>query len=156
MNINATLLGQMITFALFVWFTMKYVWPPIVSALEERKQTISDGLAAAEQGQKHLEEARTQREETLRVAKEDAAKFIEDARHRAAQMMEQAKADAKLEGERMMKVAQAEIAQAHQAAKDALRNEVATLALASVEKLLEANIDQAANKALLDKFVKEL
>ncbi len=156
MNINATLLGQMITFALFIWFTMKYVWPPMIAALEERKQKIADGLAAAELGQQQLVDAKTERETILTAAKEEASTFIADAKTRATHMIEEAKAQAKLEGECLMKVAYAEIAQEKQAARDVLRKEVANLALSGAEKLLEANIDAAANAALFETFVKEL
>lgn len=156
MNINVTLFGQMITFTLFVWFTMKFVWPMLTSAMDERHAKIADGLAAAEEGKRKLETAGTEVETMLREAREQASQIIDNANKRANQMIEEAKQSAKDEGQRMLGVAQGEIAQAHQLAKDQLREHVATLAIAGAEKLLRRNIDQTANDDLFSELVSEL
>lgn len=156
MNINATLIGQSITFFMFVWFCMKFVWPPIMNALAERRKQIADGLAAGERGKHELELASRRAVENLHEAKQKAAEIIAQADKRAAQLVEEAKATAKLEAERMIAGAQASIAQETVRAKEALRAQVAGLAVAGAEKILRREIDAKAHADLLDAIKNEL
>lgn len=156
MNLNATLLGQMITFALFVWFTMRYVWPPITRALAERQSKIAEGLAAADRGVHQLEMAKNKAAEQLREAKLQAAEIIELANKRGTQLIEEAKDQAKVEGQRLLTVAQAEIAREVEAAKQQLRQQVADIVLRGAESILERHIDAAANEELIAKLVNDL
>jgi F-type H+-transporting ATPase subunit b len=156
MNLNATLLGQMITFAVFVWFTMKYVWPPITKAMEEREKKIADGLAAGEKAHHDLELAKAKAIETLKEAKEQAAHIIAEANGRASHIVQEAKQAAVHEGEVMISRAEAEIAQKYNQAKEALRTETATLAVSMAEKIVERDIDAAIHKQLIDKMVTEV
>ena len=127
MNINMTLIGQSITFAIFVWFCMKFVWPPIVGALEARKKQIADGLAAADRGKHELELAAKRASETLHEAKVKASEIIAQADKRASQIVDEAKNAARVEGERMITAAKAEIEQETHRARETLRGEVAAL-----------------------------
>lgn len=156
MNINATLIGQSITFFVFVWFCMKFVWPPIMNALAERRKQIADGLAAGERGKHELELASRRAVENLHDAKQKAAEIIAQADKRAAQLVEEAKAAAKLEADRMIAGAQASIAQETVRAKEALRGQVAGLAVAGAEKILRREIDAKAHAELLDAIKNEL
>ncbi|MES2000116.1 MAG: F0F1 ATP synthase subunit B [Pseudomonadota bacterium] len=156
MNINATLLGQSITFFVFVWFCMKFVWPPIMQALGERKKQIADGLAAGERGKHELELASKRAAEHLHDAKQKAADIIAQADKRAAQLVEEAKGTAKVEGDRMIAGAQASIAQETVRAKETLRGQVAGLAVAGAEKILRREIDAKAHADLLDAIKNEL
>ncbi|BBP06065.1 F0F1 ATP synthase subunit B [Sulfuriferula plumbiphila] len=156
MNINATLIGQSITFFVFVWFCMKFVWPPIMNALAERRKQIADGLAAGERGKHELELASRRAVENLHEAKQKAAEIIAQADKRAAQLVEEAKAAAKLEAERMIAGAQASIAQETVRAREALRGQVAGLAVAGAEKILRREIDAKAHAELLDAIKNEL
>lgn len=156
MDINATLLVQMITFALFVWFTMRFVWPPISKALEDRQATITNGLAAAERGQRELELAKLRVSELLKEAKEQSASILERSNKQAAQLIEDAKNQAKAEGEKQLSLAKEQLAQEVNQAKDVLRQQVAALAVMGAEKLIEKNFDEAANQGLIDKLIQEL
>ncbi|HAN55009.1 MAG TPA: F0F1 ATP synthase subunit B [Betaproteobacteria bacterium] len=156
MNINATLLGQSITFFVFVWFCMKFVWPPIMQALGERKKQIADGLAAGERGKHELELASKRAAEHLHDAKQKAVDIIAQADKRAAQLVEEAKGTAKVEGDRMIAGAQASIAQETVRAKETLRGQVAGLAVAGAEKILRREIDAKAHADLLDAIKNEL
>lgn len=156
MGINATLIGQMITFSLFVIFTMKWVWPPLTKALKERQQKIADGLAAGERGKHELELAQHKATESLREAKLQAAHVIEQADKRAVLLIEQAKEQARLEGKRLLEVAQAEIVQAKQSAREALSREIVSIAVSGAEKILKVNIDTAANNAMVDELIAEV
>ena len=151
MNINLTLFGQMVTFAFFVWFCMKYVWPVILQAMEERQQKISDGLDAADRALHDLEEAQSKASDQMKEAKQEAASIIDQANKRAAQIVEEAKQQAVAEGDRLKAAAQAEIEQEINRAKEELRASVAGLALAGAEKVLEASVDEKSNRALVDK-----
>jgi F-type H+-transporting ATPase subunit b len=155
-GINATLIGQMVTFSLFVIFTMKWVWPPLNKALKERQQKIADGLAAAERGKHELELAQHKATDSLREAKLQAAHLIEQADKRAALLIEQAKEQARLEGKRLLEVAHGEIAQAKQSAREALRREIVSIAVSGAEKILKINIDTAANNAMIDELIAEV
>ncbi len=156
MNINLTLIGQSITFAVFVWFCMKYIWPPIVHALEVRRKTIADGLAAAERGKHEQELAAKRASETLHEAKVKAAEIIAQAEKRAVQIIEEAKAAAKAEGERQLAAAQAEIEQATYRAREQLRSQVAALVIAGAEKVLRREVDAKVHAELLEAISKEL
>ena len=156
MNINATLIGQSITFFVFVWFCMKFVWPPIMNALAERRKQIADGLAAGERGKHELELASKRAVENLHEAKQKAAEIIAQADKRAAQLVEEAKGVAKLEADRMIAGAQASIAQETVRAKEVLRGQVAGLAVAGAEKILRREIDAKAHAGLLDAIKSEL
>jgi F-type H+-transporting ATPase subunit b len=156
MNINATLVGQAIAFFLFVVFCMKYVWPPIMHALQERKKKIADGLAAAERGkhEKHLAEERAK--EILRVAKEQAGEIINRAEKRANEIIDEAKGDAREEGGRLLTAARAEINQEINRAKEDLRGQVVTLAVLGAGKVLEREVDATVHAALLAKLAAEI
>ena len=156
MNINATLLGQMIAFGLFVWFTMKFVWPPLTQALAERTQRIADGLAAAEQGQTDLVSAKEKVGGMIREARGKAVEIADQAQYRANEIMEEARKAAVTEGERIKAQAHAEIEQEAHRARDELRNQVAALAVAGASRLLEREIDASAHADLLDKLITEL
>ncbi len=156
MNINATLIGQAIAFFLFVVFCMKFVWPPILQALTERKAKIADGLAAAEHGKHEQELAEERAKELLREAKEQAAEIISRADKRAAEMVDEAKDDAKSEGARLMTAAQAEIEQEVNRVKEDLRGQVVSIALVGAGKVLEREVDEAEHAELLNKLAAEI
>ena len=156
MNINLTLIGQMIAFAAFVLFCMKYVWPPILAAMAERAEKIADGLAAADRAGHDLELAQEKAVERLKEAKEEASGIIDAANKRANQIVDEAKDAARTEGDRLKEAAQAEIDQEINRAREELRGQVATLALAGAEKLLEAEIDASRHAQLVDKLAAEL
>ena len=156
MNFNLTLIGQMITFAVFVWFTMTYVWTPIVKALQDRKAKIAEGLAAAERG--HQEKALGEQRalEVLKAAKQQAAEILSQAQRRAGEIVEEAKTDARAEGQRLVVAAQAEIERETNRAREELRERVATLAVAAAEKILRKEIDPEAHRGLVESFAKEI
>jgi len=156
MNINLTLFAQMITFGVFVWFCMKYVWPPIVNALEERKTKIADGLAAAERGKHEQELAQKRATEVLHEAKGQAAEIIARAEKRAGEIVDEAKGDAKSEGDRLVAAAKSEIEQEVNRAKEQLRSQVATLAVSGAEQILKREIDADAHRKVLDDLVAQL
>lgn len=156
MDINMTIIGQTIAMIVFVWFCMRFVWPPLVHALDERRKQIADGLAAAEDGQKKLEEAQARFEETVRESREKAAEIIQQAEKRAREILDEARADAVSEGERLIAHAKAEISQEASRAKDALRGEVAAIAVSGARQLLEREIDPQTHRELLDKLASEL
>ena len=156
MNINATFLGQMIAMAFFVWFCSKYVWPPFIAIMEERRKKIADGLEAAARSEKDLELAQVKSAEKLNEAKSDAAAIIDQANKRAAQIVDEAHAQAREEGPRIIAGANAEIEQEVNRAKEALRSQVSAIAVAGAEKILEDAVDQAANEEMLNKLAAEL
>ena len=156
MSINATLIGQMITFTLLVWFTMKYIWPPLIDALEERKKKIAAGLAAAERGQEEMELAEKKAKGVLKEAKDQSAEIVTMAQKRANEIVEESKGTAKKEGERILASTHAQIEQEVQQAKEGLRKEVSALALTASEQILEAEIDINKHKAIIDKVSKQL
>ena len=156
MNINATLLGQAITFAILIWFTMKFVWPPLMAAMAERAKTIADGLAAAERGKHDLELAEKRAAEILRQGKEKASEIIAASEKRATEIIEEAKANAKTEGDRILVAAKADIDQEVFRAKEQLRTQVTAVALAGAGKILGREIDAKAHNDLLDKLVAEI
>lgn len=156
MNLNMTLIGQTITFIVFIWCCYKFIWPLLISAMRERQEAIAEGLSAAERAQKDLELAQEGAADQLRDAKAEAAQIIEQARGRATQMIEEAKTDARDEGERIKEAAQAEIEQEMNRAKETLRTQVAALAVEGAERILESSIDRNQHTALLDKLTAEL
>lgn len=156
MNMNLTMLGQAISFAIFVWFCLKYVWPPILKALEERESRIADGLAAAERGKHELELAEQRATEFLRDGKDKAQDFITQAQKRADEIVESAKEAAREEAERIKTAAAAEIEQNRNRARDELRTEVAKLALAGAEQVLMREVDEQAHRDVLDKLAANL
>lgn len=149
MDINATLIGQAVWFGLFIWFTMKFVWPPLQRAMHERQKRIADGLAAAERGKQELERAAKRTEEILVEARHKAQELLAQADKRAAQLVEEAKNAAKAEGERQLAGAKAEIEQEVFRAKEALRTQVAVLAVAGAEQILRREVDARAHADLL-------
>lgn len=156
MNINLTLIGQMIAFICFVLFCMKYVWPPILAAMAEREKKIADGLAAADRASHDLELAKEKAVERLTEAKHEAAGIIDAANKRGNQLVEEAKNTAVTEADRVKASAQAEIEQETNRAREHLRGQVAALSLAGAEKVLGSAIDQQAHAALVDKLAAEL
>ena len=156
MNINLTLIGQMLAFIGFVVFCMKYVWPPIIAAMQEREQKIADGLAAADRASHDLELAQEKAVERLKEAKTEAAGIVDSANKRANQIVDEAKGDAQLEADRVKLSAQAEIEQETNRAREQLRSQVAALSLAGAEKILGAAIDQNAHAQLVEKLAEEL
>lgn len=156
MNINLTLIGQMITFAFFVWFCMKFVWPPIMNALVERKATIADGLAAAEKGQHEEELAKNRAVEILKEAKVKAQDILLQADKRASEIVEESKDTARVEAERIVTAANAEIEQETNRAREALRSQVVSLAVLGASKVLKKEIDAKANDDLLSDLVAQL
>ena len=156
MNINLTLIGQMIAFVCFVAFCMKYVWPPILAAMAEREKKIADGLAAADRASHDLELAKEKAVERLKDAKHEAAGIIDAANKRGNQIVEEAKEAAVVEADRVKAAAQAEIEQEANRAREHLRSQVAALSLAGAEKVLGATIDRETHSELVEKLASEL
>ncbi|MGI9211629.1 MAG: F0F1 ATP synthase subunit B [Methylococcaceae bacterium] len=156
MSINATLIGQMITFALLVWFTMKFVWPPLMQAMEERQKKIADGLAAADKGKHEMELAEKRATALLREAKDQAADIVNLAQKRANDLVEDSKHSAKQEGDRLIVAARAEIDREIQSTKEGLRQQVATLAISAAEQILQKEVDLNRHREILDEFGKQL
>ncbi|MDF1822612.1 MAG: F0F1 ATP synthase subunit B [Alcanivoracaceae bacterium] len=156
MSINATLIGQVIWFALFVFFCMKFVWPPIVGALNERKQKIAEGLSAADRAERDLELAQEKATANLKEAKDKAAEILDQANKRANQIVEEAKDQARAEGERLIAQAQGEIDQTINQAREQLRKEVAALALSGAEKVLASEVNRDTHGKMLEQLAGEL
>lgn len=156
MNINATIIGQSISFIIFVWFCMKYIWPPLTKALQDRQKKIVDGLAAAERGAQDKKLAQERAKQEMREAKAQAAEIIAQAQKRAGAIVEESKDDARVEGERLLTAAQAEIDRETNRAREQLRGQVALLAISGAEKILNREIDAAANKEIVDAVVSQL
>jgi len=155
-NLNLTIIGQAIAFFIFVVFCMKYVWPPITGALAERKKKIAEGLDAADRAKRDLQLAQEKAADGMRASKEEAAAIIEQANKRANQIIEEAKQQARVEADRVKASAQAEIEQDVNNAREVLRAQVATLAIAGAEKILEAAVDEKAHAKLVEKLAAEL
>ena len=156
MSFNLTLIAQAVAFALFIWFTIKFVWPPMLRAIEARQKQVADGLAAAEQGKKSLEVSSKQADRAIQEARVRAAEIIAQAEKRDAQMVEAAKVAAKAEGDREKAAAKADIQQEAQRAREQLREQVAALAVAGAEKILRREVDAKAHADLLDGIKKQL
>nr|WP_284676618.1 F0F1 ATP synthase subunit B [Vibrio sinus] len=153
---NATLLGQAIAFALFVWFCMKYVWPPIMNAIEERQKKITDGLMAAERAAKDLDLAQANASEQMKEAKRTATEVIDQANKRKAQILDEARHEAQEERKNILAQAEAEIEAERIKARDDLRKQVAALAIAGAEKILERSVDETAHKDILENITAKL
>jgi F-type H+-transporting ATPase subunit b len=156
MNINLSLIAQAIAFALFIWFTARFVWPPLLRAIEARQKEIADGLAAAERGRKSLELSGQQADQAIREARARAAEILAQSEKRAAQLIEEAKLAAKAEGDRERAAAKADIEREVSRAREQLREHVAALAVAGAEKILRREIDPKAHAALLEGIKKQL
>lgn len=156
MNFNATLIGQTITFIVFVWFCMKYVWPPLMTTLEQRKAKIADGLAAAERGQKDLELAQAKVSDDLKTAKQQAQDIINQAQKRANEMVDDAKETAREEAEKIKAAASADIDQQINSAREQLRKEVSVIALSGAEKILQREVDAKAHGDVLDDLMTQI
>lgn len=156
MSITLTLIGQSITFFVFVYFCMKVVWPALMNVMQEREKRIADGLEAAERADKDLELAQKKVSDQLKQAKEQAASIIEQANKRASQIVEEAKENALVEAERIKVSAHAEVERDVSQAREALRGKVAALALIGAEKVLGASVDEKVHSAMLDKLAAEL
>ena len=156
MNINLTLFAQAVSFTAFIWFTVKFVWPHMLRAIEARQKTIADGLAAAEQGRRSLETSTRQADEEIKRARERAAEIISQAEKRAAQMVDEARTAAKEEGGREKAAAKAEIDQEVTRAREQLRDRVASLAVAGAEKILRREVDTKAHGELLESIKRQL
>lgn len=156
MNLNFSLVAEALTFAAFIWFTVKFVWPPMLRAIEARQKTIADGLAAAEQGRRSLEVSTRQADDEIRKARERASDVISQADKRVAQMIEEARNAAKEEGNREKAAAKAEIEQELSRAREQLRDQVAALAVAGAEKILRREVDAKAHADLLDAIKRQL
>ena len=156
MNINFTLIAQAIAFAVLIWFTVKFVWPPLLKAIETRQKEIADGLAAAADGRNALEVAAKKSEITLNEAKQKATEIIGQAEKRATQIVDDAKGNAKTEGDRILTGAKAEIDQEVNRAKESLRAQVSALAVAGAEKILRKEIDAKVHSDMLTQLAAEL
>ncbi|MEI6897962.1 MAG: F0F1 ATP synthase subunit B [Psychromonas sp.] len=156
MNINATLLGQAIAFAFFVWFCMTFVWPPLIAAIEERQKKILDGLTQAERAGKDLELAQAKATDQLKEAKVQASDIIDQAYKRRTQIVEEAKNEGEVEREKIIAQGEAEVEAERTRASEELRQQVAILAIAGAEKIIKRSIDKEANSDIIDKLVAEL
>ena len=156
MNFNATLIGQTVTFIVFVWFCMKYVWPPLMGALEERNARITEGLAAAERGQKDLEQAQAKVSENLDEAKQQAQEIINQAQKRANEIVDGAKDIARDEADKIKNAATADIDQQVNSAREQLRKEVSGIALAGAEQILKREVNADTHAAVLDELVAQI
>lgn len=156
MNINYTIFGQMIAFAIFVAFCMKFVWPPLMKAIEDRQSKIADGLNAAEKAKADLADAQAQVKQEIDAAKAQAAQLIEQANRRAAQLVEDARTQATAEGERIRQQAKEAVDTEINAAREALRQQVAELAVAGAEKILSQQVDAQAHDAMLKQLAAKL
>jgi F-type H+-transporting ATPase subunit b len=155
-NINATLFGQAIAFAMFVYFCLKFVWPPIINALREREKLIADGLESASRAEKDLELARKSATDKMREAKEQASELVAHAHKRAAGIVDEAKEQANEERAKILTNAKAEIEQETNSAREGLRASVASLAVEGAGKILQREVDSSAHAELLDDLVKQL
>lgn len=156
MDINLTLLGQSFAMLVFVWFCMKYIWPPILNAIEERQQQIADGLAAAEQGEEKLDQARAEADEIVSDARKQATSILDQAHARANEIVADGKSDGVKERERQLTAAKAEIEQEANKAREELRGQVSAIAISSAEKILNREIDGKAHEDILGKLAQEL
>jgi F-type H+-transporting ATPase subunit b len=155
-NFNATFIGQIVVFAIFVILCAKYVWPPIMAAMQERQKKIAEGLDAANRADKALELAQNEAAKKLREAKDEAAEILEQASRRSAAMVDEAKAEANVEAKRIVAGAQSDVEKERNLAREELRAKVAELTLAGAEKILMAEVDQKKHSELLDKLAAEL
>ena len=156
MNINATLILQSIAMMIFVWFCMKFLWPPLIKAMDERRERIAEGLAASDLADKELEAAKVTVEQQIREARDKAGEIVDQANQRHSQIMDQAKDDASVERSRQVTAAEADIAQAANQAREELRASVASLAVLGASQILEKEVDADTHRELLDKLIAEI
>lgn len=156
MDINMTLLGQTIAMIVFVWFCMKFIWPPIMNAIEERQTKIADGLAAAERGERNLADAKSEAEKIIGDARKQATGILDQAHARANEIVAEGKAEGAKERERQLAAARAEVEQEVNRAREELRGQVSAIAVASAEKILRREIDSKAHQDILGKLAAEL
>jgi F-type H+-transporting ATPase subunit b len=156
MNINATLILQSIAMMIFTWFCMKFLWPPLMRAMDERRERIADGLAASDRAEKELETAKVEVERQIREARDRAGEIVDQASQRQSQILDQAREEATAERKRQVSAAESEIAQASNQAREELRHAVANLAVLGASKILEREIDPATHRELLDKLIAEI
>ena len=156
MDINMTLIGQSIAMIVFVWFCMKFIWPPLLEAIEDRQQTIADGLAAADKGQESLEKATAEAEGIIAESRKQATGILDQAHARANEIVADGKADGTKERERQLTAAKAEIEQETNRAREELRGQVSAVALSGAEKILRREIDAAEHNDILGKLAQEL
>ena len=156
MNLNLSIVAQAITFAAFIWFTVKFVWPPLLRMIEARQKTIADGLAAAEQGRRSLELSTRQADDAIKDARARAAEILAQAEKRSAQLIDEARQSARQEGDRELAAAKAEIEQEVSRAREDLRDRVASLAVAGAEKILRREVDARAHGDLLESIKRQL
>ena len=156
MQINATLIGQAIVFLILIWFTWKFIWPPLLNAIEERQKKIADGLAAAERGQKELQQSHGEAAGIVNEAREKALKIVDQANRRSNEIIDEARATAISEGQRLVGDARQEVTLEQSRARDALRKDVAVLAVAGASRLLEREIDPKTHADLLEKLAREI
>lgn len=156
MDIHFTLIAQAITFSIFIWFTVKFVWPPLLGVIEQRQKEIADGLAAGERGKNELEQSSKRSAELTNEAKQRATEIIAQAEKRAVEIIEAAKDAAKVEGDRILVGARAEIDQEVNRAKEGLRQQVSALAISGAEKILRKEIDAKQHSAMLTTIAQEL
>ena len=156
MSINATLIAQIIVFGILVWVTMKYIWPPIAKAMDDRAQRIADGLSAAERAKAELKDADARVADEIKKARAQASEILDKAQQQANQVLDKAKADALLEAARQKAVAQAEIDGMVGKARETLRGQVAALAVQGAQKIIQREINADSHKALLDQLVAEI
>ena len=156
MDINLTLIGQTIAMIVFVWFCMKFIWPPILEALEERQKQIEEGLAAADKSQEKLVQAQAEADEIVKEARQQATGILDQAHARANEIVAEGKADGVKERERQLAAAKAEIEQETNKAREELRGQVSAIAIASAEKILKREIDAKAHDDILGKLAQEI
>jgi F-type H+-transporting ATPase subunit b len=156
MNINATLFGQAVVFAILIWFTVKFIWPPLLKAIEDRQKKIAEGLAAAERGQKELQQSHGDAAVIVNEAREKALKIVDKANRRSNEIIDEARVTAISEGQRLVGDARQEVQLEQSRARDALRKDVARLAVAGASRLLEREIDPKAHAELIEKLATEI
>ncbi len=156
MDINITLIIQMLVFAAFVWFTMTFVWPPLSKAMEERQEKIADGIAAGERGRKELELAQSRVKQDLRDAKAKAAQIIDDANKQASNIIEQARAQAREDQQKIAKQGKDQLDQAIFKARGQLKHEVVELAMLAAERIIDKSLDKSSNEAIVNKMLEEI
>jgi F-type H+-transporting ATPase subunit b len=156
MNINATIIGQAIVFLILIWFTVKFIWPPLMKAVEDRQKKIAEGLAAAERGQNELQNAHGEAQSIINAAKEQAKKIVDQAHKREVQIVEEARSTALDEGKRIVEASRQDAQQEKSRARDELRKDVATLAVAGASRLLQREVDPRAHADLIEQLAREI
>ena len=156
MDINATLLGQMLVFGILIWFSWKFIWPPLLKAVEDRQKKIAEGLAAAERGQNELQSAHGEAHGILNAAREQAKKIVDQASKRSTEIVDEARGTAITEGQRLVGDARQEITLEQVRARDALRKDVGLLAVAGASRLLQREIDTKAHAELIEQLAREI